>query len=464
MKARPATAAQRVPGTSRRRRGANLLEVLVVAGAAVVAFGVASQFDVFEWFVGWSRRHESWQLDEVLVAAVISTVALAVYSWRRYRETQRETEQLMAAEETLEETTQRYRSLFELNPLAVVCIDTEGRFVESNAAARETLVLQPGDLRGAHLSALVNPADREEADRRFAGMVNGEPQRFDLTVQRGNGEMADLRITGVPIVVAGRVIGAYDLIEDVTSANRVLAELEQATRDAAAASEAKSLFLANMSHEIRTPLTSMLAVAELLEDTEPTPTQQDLLVRMSRSGWRLRRLIDSILDFSAIEAGVTELRNIDFDPREVLQDAADEAREDARGKGLQLRLEVDPLLPAQMTGDPERILQVVSNLLENAVKFTDTGSIVVAGTAAEDGSALITVTDTGVGMSTSDQVAVFETFRQVDPSMTRHHGGSGLGLAICKRLVEDMGGDIWVTSTPGEGSTFAVRLPVHHDQ
>lgn len=118
-----------------------------------------------------------------------------------------------------------------------------------------------------------------------------------------------------------------------------------------------------------------------------------------------------------------------------------------------------------MTGDPERVLQVVSSLLENAVKFTATGSIVVTATAADDGSsALITVTDTGVGLSTSEQESVFESFRQVDPSVTRHHGGSGLGLAICKRLVEDMGGDIWVTSTPGEGSTFAFRLPVHPDQ
>ncbi len=431
----------------------------------MVAYGVASQFEAFEWFVGWSRSHESWQLDEVLVAAVVSTVALAVYSWRRYRETQRETERLRLAEASLEETTQRYRSLFEFNPFAVVSIDTEGRFVESNAAAVELLGLRPGELRGAHFGVLVDPADREEAERRFAGMVSGEAQRFDLTVERRNGEMADLRITGVPIVVAGRVIGAYDLIEDVTSANRLLAELEQATRDAAAASEAKSLFLANMSHEIRTPLTSMLAVAELFEDTEPSRIQQDLLARMSRSGRRLRRVIDSILDFSAIEAGVAELRSVDFDPREVLEDAADEAREPARRRGLQLRLEVDPHLPAQMTGDPERVLQVVSSLLENAVKFTATGSIVVTATAADDGSsALITVTDTGVGLSTSEQESVFESFRQVDPSVTRHHGGSGLGLAICKRLVEDMGGDIWVTSTPGEGSTFAFRLPVHPDQ
>ena len=432
----------------------------MVAGVAVLAFWAASAFELFEWFVDWSRRHEAWELDEALLGTVVTTIALAVYSWRRYREADAEAQHLLAAEASLAETTERYRSLFEMNPLAVVSIDPAGRFVESNDAAKAMLGLQPGELRGAHFSVLVDPADRDETDRRFRGMMDGEPQQFDLGVRHRDGRPLDLRITGVPIVVAGRVVGAYDIIEDITVAKRVRRELEEATRAAAAANDAKSLFLANMSHEIRTPLTAMVATAELLEDTELTEEQRDLVVRMVRSGARLRRLVDSILDFSAIEAGATRFHRTRFDPGELLAEASVEPRRAAALKGLELTLDLGPTLPRGMSGDRDRVFQVVTNLLDNAVKFTESGSIVASAFGVDDGSSVVfAVTDTGIGLSVEDQSIAFETFRQLDASMTRAHGGSGLGLAICKRLVEDMDGEIWVTSAPGSGSTFAFRLP-----
>ena len=431
------------------------VETVAVAALAVLAYLVASRFELFEWFEGWSRAHESWNLDEVLVATLATTIALTAYSWRRARELRQEAERLRVAEASLAESTERYRSLFRLNPLAIVSIDVDGRFVESNDAAKALMGLHPGQLTGQHFSVLVDPEDREETERRFAGMLAGRAERFELTLPRTDGERIDLRITGVPIVVAGRVVGAYDLLEDVTTANRVSRELERAT-------EAKSLFLANMSHEIRTPLTSVIAAAELLDETGLAPVQHELVARMCRSGDRLRALIDSILDFSAIEAGATHLVSTAYDPRGVLSDAATEGRRAARHKRLDFELHIDPSLPATLTGDPDRVLQVVMNLVENAVKFTESGSVVLAASAAGDDpeSAQFTVTDTGIGLSAADRDAVFESFRQVDPTLTRRYGGSGLGLAICKNLVERMGGRIWVESEPGRGSTFAFRLPV----
>jgi signal transduction histidine kinase len=287
-------------------------------------------------------------------------------------------------------------------------------------------------------------------------MLAGRAERFEVGVRRTDGERVDLRITGVPIVVAGRVVGAYDLLEDVTTANRVRRELERAT-------EAKSLFLANMSHEIRTPLTAMIAAAELLDETGLTPLQHELGARIGRAGDRLQALIDSILDFSAIEAGATQLSWASFDPRDLLSDAATEGRRAARQRRLDFELRIEPSLPTAMTGDAHRVLQVVMNLVENAVKFTDAGSVVLSAAAAGDDPAAVefAVTDTGIGLAPEERDAVFESFHQADPTLTRRYGGSGLGLAISKNLVELMDGRIWVESEPGRGSTFAFRIPAH---
>jgi signal transduction histidine kinase len=224
------------------------------------------------------------------------------------------------------------------------------------------------------------------------------------------------------------------------------------------------MFLANMSHEIRTPLTTVLASAELLEDTPLDDLQGGLLARMRRAGEQLTSLVEGILDFSRVEAGELELRPVVFDLRAVVDDLAEAYAPRAHGAGLAFTSRVDPRLPDAVVGDRQRLVQVVTNLLDNALKFTHRGWVELdvrpgEGPAGE-GWVDIAVRDTGIGIAERDRATVFESFRQVDGSATRQYGGSGLGLAICRELTELMGGSVEVGSELGSGSTFLVRLPL----
>ena len=244
-----------------------------------------------------------------------------------------------------------------------------------------------------------------------------------------------------------------------------LAEELAVARDAAlAASEAKSLFLANMSHEIRTPLTTVLATAELLEDTDLDASQSTFVEKMHRQGALLKSLVEQILDFSRIEAGEVALRATPFDLHAMTGDAADVYGSRTAEAGLGFTWEVDPLVPHVVVGDPGRLFQVLTNLLDNAVKFTHEGRVGLAvgpdRTRGEVTGVAFVVTDTGIGIPQEHQAGIFDVFSQVDGSATRHYEGTGLGLAICRQLVELMGGTVVVDSEPGVGSTFTVRLPL----
>ncbi len=243
-----------------------------------------------------------------------------------------------------------------------------------------------------------------------------------------------------------------------------LAEQLKSARDAAlAASNAKSMFLANMSHEIRTPLTTVLAASELLEDTELDELQTKLLDRLRLSGGLLLSLVESLLDFSRIEAGHATLQLTEFDLRDMVKDIVDASLPRARRQGLVLDWVMDPATPRLVTGDRTRVVQVLNNLVDNALKFTPRGGVRVdVATYSDDGDrgVQLTVSDTGIGIDAEDQATIFEAFRQVDGSSTRQYAGTGLGLAICKQLTELMGGTISVSGSLGVGSTFTVRLPL----
>lgn len=248
----------------------------------------------------------------------------------------------------------------------------------------------------------------------------------------------------------------------LASEQRAQLELEQARDAALEASEAKSLFLANMGHEIRTPLTTVLAVAELLEDTTLDPEQQALLARMQRSGELLRDLVERVLDYSKLVGGEMVLRPTELDPSALVSDvvAAYEGR--AGLQGLEVSSYVDPDTPATMTADLVRVFQVLTNLMDNAFKFTARGSVRLEVRPGEGRPDLVRflVVDTGIGIRDEDQSLVFDLFKQVDGTMTRSYGGSGLGLAICQVLANAMGGTVSVTSRPDEGSCFELVLPV----
>ncbi|MDK9716566.1 MAG: ATP-binding protein [Trichlorobacter sp.] len=234
------------------------------------------------------------------------------------------------------------------------------------------------------------------------------------------------------------------------------------------ANEAKSRFLAVMSHEIRTPLNGITGMVQLLQDMEMPALQQEFLDNIETSAESLLSVINDILDFSKIEAGRMELEELSFQPCVLLNDTLRVMRLRAQAKGLQLTLACSDSLPAALTGDPHRLAQVLSNLVNNAIKFTVGGEIAVQASSREvnDDTVLflVEVRDSGIGMDAATQQAVFEPFIQADSSTTRKYGGTGLGLAICKQLVELMNGSISVFSSPGQGSTFSFSVPLKRAQ
>jgi signal transduction histidine kinase/CheY-like chemotaxis protein len=236
------------------------------------------------------------------------------------------------------------------------------------------------------------------------------------------------------------------------------ADLIAARDAAAAASEAKSEFLARMSHEIRTPMNGVMGMTELLLGTNPTEKQRAYLLTVQRSAEALLHIIDDILDFTKIETGKLQLDSVEFDPERVVYETLDLLREIAARKGLALVADVGRDVPRSVVGDPLRLRQILTNLVGNALKFTEVGRVRVVVSCGEGEGTTVglrfEVEDTGIGIPEAAHARVFESFAQADGSITRRYGGTGLGLAIARQLVVSMGGELGLVSAPGEGSTF----------
>ena len=283
-------------------------------------------------------------------------------------------------------------------------------------------------------------------------------------------------IIGLPLVIDNRTIGALTLYASETDAfnSKEIELLEEMTRnlaigiqmirtqqerdDAKAETYAKSAFLANMSHEIRTPMNAILGMTYLVLNTNLEPKQRDYLQKIQSSGQHLLGILNNILDFSKLEAGKMKVEHIEFDLEKILNDAANLNAGRAAAKGLELVIDIAPDVPQRLIGDPMRITQVLANYLGNAVKFTDRGGITLRaerqGTGEKRFLLRLSVSDTGIGIDDEQRQHLFQSFQQADSSITRKHGGTGLGLAISKSLATLMGGEVGVTSVPGEGSTF----------
>jgi signal transduction histidine kinase/ActR/RegA family two-component response regulator len=238
------------------------------------------------------------------------------------------------------------------------------------------------------------------------------------------------------------------------------AQLSEAKTAAEASSRAKSEFLATMSHEIRTPLNGVIGMIDLVACSPLDPRQKQYLDIAKSSAWSLTRIIGDVLDFSKIEAGKLEICPETFDLRKLIHQTLEQFQAAAQAKGLALQQDLSETLPALVRGDPNRLRQILVNLIGNAIKFTARGSVSVhvraASTSAADGKTVVhfSVTDTGIGITDEQKNRLFQAFSQADSSTTRQFGGTGLGLVICKRLAALMGGEVGVTAQPGVGSTF----------
>jgi PAS domain S-box-containing protein len=346
-----------------------------------------------------------------------------------------------------------YEALFELSPGAILTVDTNGNVTSWNPSAERLFGYSAAEAMGRNVDDLLasDPGLHEEAVRAGARVAEGEQVHLVTRRTRKDGSLVDVQLLAAPIVVGGEQVGLYALYHDIS-------ELQRARLEAEAATQAKSAFLATMSHEIRTPMNAVIGMTELLLGTELDTEQRSYGDVIRTSGEALLSVINDILDFSKIEAGRLDLEFHPFDLRECVESALELVAPIASDKELDLAYLLAPDTPEALIGDAARLRQILLNLLNNAVKFTEQGEVVlsVGAESLADGRHRVhfSVRDTGIGIPAERLDTLFESFTQVDTSTTRRYGGTGLGLAISRRLTEAMGGQIWAESRVGEGSTF----------
>ena len=368
--------------------------------------------------------------------------------------------------------------------LPIIVEDLEGLVISTNPAAEEAYGWSNEELVGLPIKTLVPPSHHEQADELLSLCRSGElvrdveglrkrkdgkliPVLLTLSLLTGENEQQFIASMATDIsalkAAEERLLSYQDALEErvaerTSELRSALEELDRARLSADLANSAKSEFLANISHEIRTPMNAILGMTHLCLETELSPKQRGYLGKIERATLDLLGLVNDILDFSKIEAGKLELEEVVFSLDEILEKQRDLFALQAAKKDIELIFYVDSGVAPLYRGDPLRLGQILTNLLSNALKFTDHGQIELAVSTAPSGLRF-SVTDTGIGVEEAVLESLFESFNQFDASTTRRYGGTGLGLAICRRLVEMMEGRIGASSRPGKGSEFWFEVP-----
>jgi PAS domain S-box-containing protein len=386
---------------------------------------------------GWRvRRDGSRYWASILITALYDDSGRV----RGFSKVTRDITERKQAGEQLQQNETKFRALLESAPDAMLIVDYQGRITLVNAQVERIFGYERSELLG------------ERIERLIPGTRNG----VELKGRRKDGSEFPVEVRSSPIRTAQGSWSASS-VRDITDRMLVKEELVAARERAEAANRAKSGFLAAMSHEIRTPMNAILGMADMLWESQLNTDQRQYVEVFRRAGSNLLTLINDILDLSKIEAGNFELESVAFDLEEVIDQVMELCSPKAQSKGIVLLSHLSPGLTTGLIGDPTRLRQVLINLLGNAIKFTDSGEIVLSvqnDESGQSGRIAFAVSDTGIGIAPEKLSVIFDDFTQADSSTTRRYGGTGLGLGISQRLVESMGGRLMATSRLGKGSTF----------
>jgi two-component system sensor histidine kinase/response regulator len=401
-----------------------------------------------------------------LIDALLQPVAMTATILSANLKTKQLLEHTKLQAEAVAAAEERSRLILTSVDEGICGLDNEGNMSFVNAAGAKILGYAPEELVGQPMHARIHytRADGSNFPREECKMYltarDGQPRvSSDEVLWRKDGSSFPVEYSTMPIVNAGATVGSVVAFRDITERLAAEAELRTAKEAAESAAKAKSDFLANMSHEIRTPMNAILGMTHLALKTDLTPKQADYLTKVTSAAQSLLGIINDILDFSKIEAGRLDVERTDFELEKVLENLSSIVGKNAQDKNLEFLIAAQRDIHQNLVGDPLRLGQILINLVNNAIKFTERGEVVVTVSTAEQTDNRVklrfSVRDSGIGMTPEQRSRLFQAFSQADTSITRKYGGTGLGLSISKRLVEMMEGEIWVESEPGVGSTFS---------
>jgi len=402
-------------------------------------------------------------------AALIVARDLSTQRQQAIGQLHQEISERQLVEQELRLSESKLNSIFTSVPEAIVVADARGRIVQCNVATAEIFGFLPQELEGQNINVLMQAQEHDAHDGYLRAYAQTGTKRMlnqprILKGMRKDGTLFPVRVT----VKETRVDDAHffiGVIQDFTAIQHAQDLLIDAKNKAEQANRMRGEFLANMSHEIRTPMNGILGMTELAMTTENNQTQKEYLSLARDSASHLLHIINQILDFSKIEAGALELEELTVCPAQLVRHTVRSLEQLAQAKGVALKVDNAPALPELVWMDPVRVRQVLTNLVGNAIKFTEDGTVTVQTKVlpcAEPNAVLmqLSVTDTGIGFDASRAEALFSPFTQADGSITRSFGGTGLGLAITRSLMQLMGGDVTAKSEQGQGACFTITLPL----